>query len=325
MNEVKKSKVQDSKKELKSGNKLEQLVLDYAVRKTVGCREDLNGVYYSKNGRHVVMASKSLEGKYTVCEGTREIDDDAFWGCAYLEGVSLPEGVEVIGHEAFGRCISMREIELPSTVRKIGTNPFIGLDGIDVKSRSAEVVSDGKAVYSDGGKCLVSFLSDDSVFVVPEGVEDIGDKAFFGKKQLRWITLPKSLKTIGDEAFFDCDSLQNISIPENVEFIGACAFGDSENLREVEFEGVPQKLKRSMLAGCDNIHSISVPAGSIGSFKKLVKDFEERVEERASVETGVKDKQLSAKVDQKEVKKDKKEKKGGKDKKSDKTVSPMYK
>ena len=49
------------------------MVLDYAVRKTAGCREDLHGVFYSKNGRHVVMASKSLSGRYAVCEGTREL------------------------------------------------------------------------------------------------------------------------------------------------------------------------------------------------------------------------------------------------------------
>ena len=325
MNDVKKSKVLDLRKNLKPGKKLEQLVLDYAVRKTAGCREDLHGVFYSKNGRHVVMASKSLSGRYAVCEGTREIDGDAFWGCAYLEEIQLPEGLEVIGHEAFGRCISLRRLELPSTIRKIGANPFVGLGNICVESRSKEIVYDGKTVYSEGGKCLVSFLSDDSVFVVPEGVEEIGDKAFFGKKNLRWITLPKSLKIIGDQAFFDCDSLRIVIIPEHVEAIGACAFGDSEMLRDVEFEGVPDKIKRSMLAGCDNIHSITVPAGRIGNFKKLVKDFDDRVEERPSKNGATAEKKDELEKSAKSEKKGKKNKKGENTSAAAKRISPMYK
>lgn len=279
MKDLKKTKLQDLRDDLKTGDKLERLVLDVAVRKTIGSREDLDGVFYSKNGRHVLMASKSLSGTYAVTEGVREIDADAFWGCAYLEKLILPEGLEAIGHEAFGRCISLRSITLPSTVRKIGVNPFTGLSNISILSKSEYISCDGKAVYADGGRILVAFISDDTVFVVPEGVEEIGEKAFSGKKRLRWITLPKGLKTIDDEAFFDCDDLRTVSLPASLQYIGDCAFGDCEKLREVEFLGVPEKIKRSMLAGCDGIRTINVPQKSIGKFKKLVKDFDDRVTE----------------------------------------------
>lgn len=337
MTDEKKSKLQDLKKELKSGDKLEQLVLDFAVRKTAGSREDLNGVFYSKNGSHVIMASKSLSGHYDVCDGVREIDGDAFWGCAYLESITLPDGLETVGHEAFGRCISLKSVELPATVKKMGANPFIGLSNISVKSKSASITSDGKAVYANGGKSLVSFISDDSVYVVPEGVEEIGEKAFFGKKQLRWITLPKTLKMIDDEAFFDCDSLQTVTIPAGVESIGACAFGDSMKLGEIEFEGIPQKMKRSMLAGCERLRTISIPAGSIAGFKKLVRDFDDRVVERhadgsAPTEAKPKDKKKD-KAEKKDKSADKKEKhhdgkkesKAKEEPKDKKNVSPMYK
>lgn len=280
MKDFKKTKLQDFRDDLKNGDKLERLVLDVAVRKTIGSREDLDGVFYSKNGRHVLMASKSLSGTYIVTEGTREIDADAFWGCAYLEKLVLPEGVETIGHEAFGRCISLRSITLPSTVRKLGVNPFAGLSNISIISKSENISCDGKAVYADGGRTLVAFIADDTVFIVPEGVEEIGEKAFAGKKHLRWITLPKTLKTIDDEAFFDCDDLRSVSLPSSLKSIGECAFGDCARLREVEFLGVPEKMKRSMLAGCDEIRSITVPENTIGKFKKLAKDFDDRVAEK---------------------------------------------
>lgn len=277
MKEIKKSAVNGLKKELKTDDKLEKLVIDYAIRKTTGSRKDLNGVYYSKNGKHLLMASKSLGGKYEVCEGVREIDADAFWGCAYLEELVLPEGIESIGHETFGKCISLREISIPKSVKKIGVNPFIGIHNIHISSLSENVVSDGKAVFTDHGKTLVSFVSDEREYNVPEGVECIGEKAFSGKRQLQRVVLPQSLKVIDDEAFFDCDALLSVVIPEDTEFIGECAFGDCLTLRDVCFNGVPKKMKRTMLAGCEDIRKIMIPKDSAGKFKKPTRDFDDRI------------------------------------------------
>ena len=285
MKEMKKSAVNGLKKELKTDDKLEKLVIDYAIRRTTGSRKDLDGVYYSKNGRHLLMASKSLNGEYAVCEGVREIDADAFWGCAYLEKLTLPDGIESIGHEAFGKCISLREISIPKSVKKIGVNPFIGIHNIHIISLSEAVVCDGKAVFTDHGKTLVSFVSDDKEYTVPEGVECIGEKAFSSKRQLQRVILPQSLKVIDDEAFFDCDGLISIVIPENTEFVGDCALGDCLALRNVCFNGIPQKMKRTMLAGCEDIRNITIPKDSAGKFKKLKRDFDDRIIEKEMSES----------------------------------------
>ncbi len=280
MKDIKKTLLNDFRKDLKPGDKLEKLVVDFAIRKTVGSRKDLDGVFYSKNGKHLLMASKGISGKYTVCEGVREIDADSFWGCAYLEEVELPDGLEKIGHEAFGKCISLRSITIPESVKTIGTNPFIGLHDIKVESNSPMITCDGKAIYTNNGKMLTSFISDCKEFSVPEGVECIGEKAFSGKRNLQRIILPQSLKIIEDGAFFDCDALLTLEIPEGIQMIGNCSFTDCMSLSNVTFRGIPQKIKRSMLTGCDNIREISIPADSAKHFKKLARDYDERIVER---------------------------------------------
>ena len=280
MKEIKKAVLHGLKKGLTPSDKLEQLVVDFAIRKTAGSREDLDGVFYSKNGKHVIMAAKSMSGSYTVCEGVREIDADAFWGCAFLESITLPEGLESIGHEAFGRCISLRSLTIPESVVKLGTNPFIGTRDLNIVSKSPQIKFDGKAVYSDGGKTLVAYIADDKEYSVANGVTTIGEKAFYGKKNLQRITLPESLKVIDDEAFFDCDKLLGITIGKNVDKIGECAFGDNINLRTIEFCGVPSKMKRTMLAGCDELRSMVIPYGTMQKFRKIARDFEDRVVEK---------------------------------------------
>lgn len=313
MKEMKKSAINGLKKDFRADDKLEKLVIDYAIRKTTGSRKDLNGVYYSKNGRHLLMASKSLSGKYTVNEGVREIDADAFWGCAYLEQLELPEGIESIGHEAFGKCISLRDITIPKSVRKVGINPFFGLKDIRIDSKSDALSCDGKAVYSDGGRTLVAFVSDDKEFSVPEGVECIGEKAFSGKSRLQRISLPQTLRIIDDEAFFDCDGLLAVTVPERTEEIGDCAFGDCLSLRKVDFIGIPQKMKRTMLAGCENIREICIPKDASGSFKKVRRDFDDRVIEKGAPSAAAKE-TPSAAVPEPKPKRKEKEKTKDKDK-----------
>ena len=51
--------------------------------------------------------------------------------------------------------------------------------------------------------------------VIPEGVTEIGNDAFYDCKLLESVTLPKSLAEIGSEAFLGCESLKE------VKFLGA--------------------------------------------------------------------------------------------------------
>lgn len=63
--------------------------------------------------------------------------------------------------------------------------------------------------------------------VIPEGVRDIGDRAFCCCDLLDTVMFPSTLETISDSAFECCESLKEITIPENVKWIGVRAFGES--------------------------------------------------------------------------------------------------
>ena len=59
--------------------------------------------------------------------------------------------------------------------------------------------------------------------IIPEGVEEIEEKAFSKISSLAEVVLPSTLKTIGDYAFYLCD-IRSINFPEGLETIGAYAF-----------------------------------------------------------------------------------------------------
>ena len=69
--------------------------------------------------------------------------------------------------------------------------------------------------------------------LLPEGIEDIGEVAFFGCTKLREIRLPESLRVIREEAFGE-SGLESIVIPEGVRRICEKAFFSCHDLRRIE-------------------------------------------------------------------------------------------
>lgn len=56
--------------------------------------------------------------------------------------------------------------------------------------------------------------------IIPDGVTEIGDRAFCGCSSLSSIEIAEGITSIGDSAFKDCSSLSNVEIPENTIQIG---------------------------------------------------------------------------------------------------------
>lgn len=84
MKDYKKAILGILKKRKDSGDKFESQVLKLTLKQMDGARDDGWGVFYSKNGKSLVSAKKSIEGSYAVKDDTEEIGDNAFWGCAFL-------------------------------------------------------------------------------------------------------------------------------------------------------------------------------------------------------------------------------------------------
>lgn len=51
--------------------------------------------------------------------------------------------------------------------------------------------------------------------VIPDGVDTIYSKTFYGCRNLESVVIPKSVKYIEGLAFCDCDSLKQVSVPKN--------------------------------------------------------------------------------------------------------------
>lgn len=270
MKDYKKAILGILKKRKDSGDKFESQVLKLTLKQIDGARDDGWGVFYSKNGKSLVSAKKSIEGSYAVKDDTEEIGDNAFWGCAFLRNVAVPNTVERIGDEAFARCISLESVCIPASVEKIGKNPFVDLDSKVINNESEAYVIDNKILYSADRTRLVSCLTDAAMVIVPKTVRVIGSLAFTRRAKLKKVQLPDGLERIGRDAFSDCDALEEVVIPASVKTIAPYAFGGCENLKKVTFLGEVQSLSRTAFSDCFNLYTILVPQGKEKAYRKIL-------------------------------------------------------
>lgn len=149
--------------------------------------EDEHGAKYSPDGKRLLQGADI--GTYEIKAGT-----------------------EVICDEAFEDCIFLRQITIPSSVSAIEGNPFVGCTcTITCHSPHFKVV--GNVLYNSDLTKLISCLSTQSHFAIPDSVTSIKFDAFRDCSSLRQINIPDSVTSIGGGAFLDCSSLRQINIP----------------------------------------------------------------------------------------------------------------
>lgn len=270
MKEKKKIVLDVLKKHLERTDKFESQVLELALKQADGARDDGWGVFYSKSGKRLIAAKKTIEGDYVVKEDTQEIANNAFYGCAFLRSVAMPASITKIGDEAFAHCISLNSVYIPPTVEKLGKNPFVDLDSKVLKNQSAAFVVDAKILYNAERTRLISCLTDATMIIIPKTVTTIGSLAFSRRSKLKKVQLPEGLDRIGRDAFSDCDALEEVTIPASVKTIDPYAFASCDRLKKVSFLGIPEHIARTTFSDCDNLMSIIVPKGEAKKFRKML-------------------------------------------------------
>lgn len=162
--------------------------------------------------------------RFTAPASLRELADTVFDGCSALREVVLNEGLEAMGEGCFAGLGSVR-VEVPESLCRVGKDALAG-DELTVCLRSAvKKVSGGWAARSKVKQ-----------IIIPAGVEEIGERAFFRAGALESVVFEvnSALRRISAEAFAGSGVVE-VRIPDGVESIGRRAFAECTKLDEVVF------------------------------------------------------------------------------------------
>ena len=228
--------------------------------------EQIDGVLFSKEDRRLVCYPCGLESEnYVIPEGIRTIGDYAFCGCKTIVSVTIPDSVVGIGDYAFLWCDSLTKVLIPESVKSLGINPFREcrrLTEIWVSPEHSTLATIGGVLFSKADRQLVSYPCglEAEDYVIPEGIQIIGEYAFCGCEKLASVTIPDSVTSLGSHAFSDT-GLTVVMIPESVTTIGDYTFLGCSNLVSVTILGKVTTISNYMFSGCGNLISVIIPEG----------------------------------------------------------------
>lgn len=130
------------------------------------------------------------------------------------------------------------------------TAKIVGYSGNEEKVNIPDKIDNYKITCIDGW----AFTCQNNItdISIPEGVNSINEKAFYGCKNLSSVKLPNTLLSIGRGAF-RTTAIKRIDIPDNVTKIEKGAFANCEKLSNVKIGKGIQTIERSAFNPSDII------------------------------------------------------------------------
>ena len=180
----------------------------------------------------------------------------AFSGCTSLSKVKLPKTLTGIYSDVFSGCTSLKEIIIPDSVTSVGGSAFSNCI-------SLESITIGSGVESLGDEWIASCRRLENITVSPEnknyssvdGVLFNKDKSELsaypiGNKRSSY-TIPDGVEKIGKKAFYGCRYIESLTIPVSVAKIEASVLGNCYDIRAVYYLGTREQWKEVVI-GADN-------------------------------------------------------------------------
>ena len=235
---------------------------------------------------NLLVSSTSSVAKVNLanCEKLEYIGAYAFQGCNGIEEVVLPESIAHIGEYAFeftkaqtnffeaaAKATEEKDrywiidgillaayvadgqtaVHIPEGVKMIAGSALCGWDSAYVPEDTEGLSASGVSKYNVTNKVTELYL--------PEGLEVIGNMAFFRMSSVKTLDLPSSLRVIGVNAFYFCTELSNITGGENLQALRDYAFSYCSSLTKFQIPDSVTELGASVFSGCSFLKIVHLP------------------------------------------------------------------
>ena len=200
----------------------------------------------------------------TIPSSVRDIGNYAFYDCRGVKDFIILNGVQNIGDYAFSfPNYASDSITIPESVICIGAAAFTStrnIKKIKVDNKNKNYMDIDGVLFDKKITNIICYPAgrEDKSYIIPDGVRNIGDSAFYDCEYLTGITIPNSVTNIGDDAFADCYRLVNITIPEGITSIGENTFIGCTALTNISIPNSVTSIGDWAFANCHALASVTM-------------------------------------------------------------------
>ncbi len=198
-----------------------------------------------------------------ILPDTKEIKPYAFYNYGTLTVFELPDSMEKVGKDAFYGC-SVNEIKIP--VQLVDAFTFSGLTKITITKGSGMMKDFTSSTYQN--TLWYKNNSTLKTLVVEEGIENIGNYAFYNSKLVTTEHIPDSVKKIGNYAFYGCLAIKSVELSEKVTEIGMCSFSNCSYLTKISFGNNLKTIGESAFLSCSKLAEV-VYGGNVADWVSI--------------------------------------------------------
>ena len=166
-----------------------------------------DGLVYVGTAAYGYKGDMPADTAIALRAGTTCVSGYAFYACANLKSISMPESVVYIGECAFLDCTALTNVTFGDDVTTVNADAFYNTAWYDAQPVGPLYI--GKVLY----KYVGQVPSAASVVTVRDGTVAITAKAFENRSALTGITIPDSVTAIGTDAFRYCDAIKTATVP----------------------------------------------------------------------------------------------------------------
>ena len=204
----------------------------------------------------------------SLCHPLRKCCEVGNETALYLNGekithLVIPEGVTTIKSGPFLYNTGIQTVTIPSTVKTIEDNAFYyPNNGNNVGCPNLrKVVMNSKTLIernNSNNKMTRYFGGDITEFVLPEGIETIGNYTFQLMSNLTTVNIPYTVTEICSYAF-DRTGITSLTLPSGLLYIRQNAFYGCNGITSVELHQGLRSLGTEAFSSCENLASVTLP------------------------------------------------------------------
>lgn len=216
---------------------------------------------YSQLNVAVIPATVTNAGiTYTVTS----IGANAFRESTTLSSISIPSTVTAVNDSAFYKCTALAEVHISSleswcnvTFARYEDNPIYYARRLFLNDEEITdlVIPDGVTEIKD--YAFYSCKSSTSV-TIPDCVLTIGKSAFGYNSNITSLTIGESVTSIATGAFQGCSKLTTARIPDSVVDLGGGVFQTCQELRSAIIGNSVKKLGSLLFYACHKLKSVTI-------------------------------------------------------------------